>query len=345
MMFGGIGMKCLDAFNKNSSGISDVISIVLIAGFITSTIAGIMLWGIPYMENQRAHARIESAFYQFSSFDTAIKDCLRQGPGSKRTVGFSIDSGILQMQSDLTHFIVYYSHFSGFDFNVTDFTGSSFTFILEDNSGISGQTNFIFYGVSIGNTSLSDEKTKEISLHSNETITFDTIVFDEAVRINIKDENNENDVIGTILFFNVGSIIYETQSTNDMYRVILQNGGIIQTSDTYASMKIQPLFYHHNNVLTMRIIHLQSQQQSSNAIASYRFSFEFLQNYLVENKIDIQNTLKLYIQGDFSQHWKTFFIEHHDFTAFETQPDILYFSTHNFTLSYSIFNTLWEVKN
>jgi hypothetical protein len=344
MMFGGIGMKCLDAFNKNSSGISDVISIVLIAGFITSTIAGIMLWGIPYMENQRAHARIESAFYQFSSFDTAIKDCIRQGPGSKRTVGFSIDSGILQMQSDLTHFIVYYSHKLGFDFNVTDFTVSSFTFILEDNSGISDQTDFIFHGVSISNDSNSEQKSKQIFLHSNETITFESIVFDEAVRIDITKETDDI-VIGSILFFNVGSIIYETQSTNDMYRVILQNGGIIQTSDTYASMTIEPLFYYHNDVLTMRIIHLQSQQQSSNAIGSYRFSFEFLQNYLVENKIDIQNTLKLYIQGDFSQHWKTFFIEHHDFTAFETQPDILYFSTHNFTLSYSIFNTLWEVNN
>ena len=308
---------------RRKDALSDIVSIILIASVVTSAISVIMLWGIPYMDNEKANSRAESALYQFINIDTSIKDIITQGVGSKRYVNFITDAGYLHLRPQGTFWVIYYSVIEDFDFNVSSFEENSFDFDLKRNSGIDDHTEFLFNATSIDKEE-SDNTLESVTLGTTETIVFDDITFDSSITINIEDDV-EDILIGKIWVFDLGSILYETSSSDRTFNIIIQNGAVLFGTESSQYVTNEPNIYNTDEKFVMRIIEFEYDSQTiGGGRGNYRFAVNLQKSSVPENRRTIPEYLKMQISGNQADAWISFFRSHQGFDQFDDEQGILY---------------------
>jgi hypothetical protein len=78
-------------------GISDLVGFILVLLIVTGAISTILLWAVPYMDDQRARIRQESASLQLDPFNTQINDIFKSGVSATSSSVFKTDSGTISL--------------------------------------------------------------------------------------------------------------------------------------------------------------------------------------------------------------------------------------------------------
>jgi len=331
--------------NRVHYAVSDVIAIILVFIIVSTTVGFILLWGTPYIDEKKAQSRKESALTQFSMITDVIKDdVISQGFRSKKIVEFRTDSGYLNLDSQGERFILYYSLYPNFDFNVSglgfDGKDKEFTFKIEkDPQGLANSLTIKY---------LYDGSSEVIDPIPGELITVNGLL-SNAVQIDIN--NIGKMVVGRIWLFDTGSIQYETSSSYTTYSVIIENGAVLSNQQNYGFLYYEPTIYNNDDVLGIRIIQLKPNSIESaggSGGLQCRFTIKLNNSYLREDSARVPVCLKMQIFGNDAcvGAWKNYFtsLATHGFSQF---PDgTLYLKPEggmNFTLTHSVCDVSMRV--
>ncbi|RLF27169.1 MAG: hypothetical protein DRN05_06030, partial [Thermoplasmata archaeon] len=118
-------------FIHNEYGVSETISAIMVILIVTSTISGILLWGIPYIEDIKTNALQEKVFSQFSIIADSVQDMIQDESNTSRIYPVSIDDGTIDVDSTGDRLILI-CWMEGDDVNISG---------LDDND-----ENFVEYG-------------------------------------------------------------------------------------------------------------------------------------------------------------------------------------------------------
>jgi len=119
----------------NRDAITPVIGAFLVIAVVMSVTGGVLYWGVPYIEQNRASTQVESVYSQLNVFDTALQDLIHEGPGASRESKISVGSGSLDVEKDSDRFICMYSLDSHHNFTVSDLDDQDKSFTLYMTKG------------------------------------------------------------------------------------------------------------------------------------------------------------------------------------------------------------------
>ena len=332
---------------KQSSAVTEVISLILVFGLMTSAISAVMLWGTPYMDEKKAEARANSALNQLNGISDILKDdVISQGiNNSSVDVKFTFEYGNLYFNSDGDRFIIYYSLDSNFDFNVSGLEKSEddpdddeFNLIIEEDPGDLDELNISYlYDGS------SETKSPPSGLISATQGIFD------VVRMDIKDSSGI--VVGRIWLFDTGSITYKTSFSQGTFNVILENGAVVSGKDNNGYLSNKPTIYNRAGLFVMRIIQIKPKFVTSGGTGkiTYKINFKLNESFIREKKALIPKCLKMQISGNDASviAWKNYFKLNHGFDIYteNSAKGTIYTNCNKeFTLTHSICNCTMMVE-
>jgi len=356
--------------NRDNIAVSDIIGIVLVLLIIASTVSTILFWGVPYMQDQKSFVSQENALLQFDAIVDLIDDAFAEGvfyvdndgteevAYSSKTMTYKLSGGKLNMDNQGERFVLWYSLpvVENIDFNVTDLDpqGDEKSFKIEFTEGDSTGTKVdihYLYSDSLSETDISIPLTGIINT---------TYSIRDAVQIDVKDE--ENNFIARIWLFDAGSINYQSTGSANIYKAVVENGGVLATGDRttgyfFNEPKFSPqTLLDNSSILTMRLIQIKKDpsegSESIGGTSSIDVKFVIRPNcsLIKETKRQITGNFKMRIYGDSDavSAWRYFYKNHVGFQG-EDANEPLYWappkSANNvvFTLTHAICYISMEV--
>ena len=310
--------------------ISDIVGIVLVLLIIASTVSTILFWGVPYMQDQKAFVAQENALLQFDAMVQLIDDSFAEGVFyaddgetegivySSKTMTFKLSGGILNIDAQGERFVFWYSLEDNIDFNVTNINpqGDEQSFKIEFTEGDSTDTMVDIYY--LYNNSLSET---DMSIPITGIITTNYSIHD-AIQIDVKDD--ESTIIGRIWLFDAGSINFQSKGSSDIYKAVVENGGVLVTGDkTSGYFFNEPKFLpqtllDNSSILTMRLVQIKKDptegSDSIEGTSSRDVNFWIRPNCSIikETKRQIEGNIKMRIYGDNDavSAWRYFYKNH-----------------------------------
>jgi len=283
-------MRCWD-----ENAISEMISLVMILFIVTGAITSIMLWGVPYMEEQKIAVRWESSLLQLDVMGDIIEDVFSEGINSSKKMNFQTSEGEFRYDAQGGRFVIYYSTYTDFDKNKTGYEENRFKFNV---SFTDEPYNFKFWIENIC-TAHNDEEleftatrldgsmpssTVQHSIPTPLVIEFNNFEFRDAVRVDITCivEGTEYIDYGRIWLFDVGSLIYHAVLRSESNRVIIENGGVISAHSDSGYMYNEPSYWSQtllddSVLITMRTIQMKEDENRRLNISGFgTFQTEFM---------------------------------------------------------------------
>lgn len=253
----------------NNHAVTELFSFIIILMIATTSISVLTFWGVPYMEDKKAQARLDSALLQFDALVETIDAKLSESVGeiygvsgfwetiiSSTTMRFALESNcILKMDYNRERFVFYTSIFDyqgiedhRFSYEVKGFEPDDTNDLLDQKFNIAVEEvkddyllpiNCDFVLKDINGTYIDTfTVTNGLTIGQYE-ITFTPLnALSGAVKIEIINYNTGgqpgeiNDYLGVIWIFDIGSIIFETPSSSGYHRAIVENGGVISATST-----------------------------------------------------------------------------------------------------------------
>ena len=230
---------------NNNYAVSDIVAIIFVLMIATGTISAVLYWSIPTINDKKAYNRSDSVVMQLGMLSDVLEDgVIEQGFNSSKNIKLTADAGQILLDPDGSRLVIYYSLDENFDFHVNGFDDTNekeFSITIEKGSADSLTINY-----------LNDDDSEDLNIpppESSDPIT-------DQIRIDIKNIGGE--VIGRIWLFDLGSINYETQSSQSNYKVKAENGGTIFQMNNNAIVENKPNIYFKNNFLFMNIIQINT---------------------------------------------------------------------------------------
>lgn len=122
--------------NLNTYAVSEVVSTILVISIVMATVAAILAWGIPYMDEKEKQSQIQSVHSNYDNIDSSIDDLILQGYGTRKSaiVTSYNDMSSIGIAESSDKLIVYYSFHPDYDFNISGLEddGSNFTIDMVD---------------------------------------------------------------------------------------------------------------------------------------------------------------------------------------------------------------------
>ncbi len=312
--------------SKNSSAVSDVISLILVVIIMVSTISVVLVWGIPEINKNKAYNRAENALSQFNLIgDLIIEDVVGQGYNSSKNIRFSLDLGTISVSSSETRFVFYYSLREGFDFNVSGFFDEYYNKFYFYNDGTAQDVEIHYLGQStkVTKTAPADEGTITVNDPLN-----------NAIKIVVKDSSNE--IIGMIWYFEIGAIVYNDYSEGS-YRVSIENGAVISEN----SIQNLPNFIAEKNLIYIHLIKLidkdvtavswggidqtpvsinMNLEKINQKSSTIKFNIKNNETFIREDKANIVNTFKINVSGNKKSEnaWREYFTDILGYKTYDT---------------------------
>lgn len=323
--------------------VSEVVGFIFVLTIVTGAISFVLFWGIPYMNQESAKARLDSALTQFDFINGVIRDeVIRQGNGSSSIVSFTTDSGSINIYSQGERLIFYYSMYSDFEFNVTELGDEDETeFGLTIKEGnIFADELWVHY--------LYNDVTEEIDINSPET----SNALSDAVEMYILHTSGapSRGVVGRIWLFDTGSIIYRALSSSGTYKAIAENGGIVSNRPGSSFLYDEPNVIVDDERLAMRIIQFKPVTSiTGSGKATYRFTIKLNYSDILVESEDIKGSFRVQIYGDDAavKAWTNYFNSTLGFKKFidSTAKGTLYLpGDRSFTLTQSICKVYVDVS-
>jgi hypothetical protein len=96
-------------------------SALLSIAIICSIIAGVLFWGIPYIDRMKTEATVQTVLKHMNTAADSLEDLIQEPSGSARQYDVLIHDGVISAESTGDRFIIMYSFVTGYDFTVSGF--------------------------------------------------------------------------------------------------------------------------------------------------------------------------------------------------------------------------------
>ena len=149
---------------RNNNAMSPVISVVLVLLIVSSTVATILLWGVPYINVLQSSQNKDNMLNHFTSIAETIEKLTSSITGDHRVNNVDLQSGSIQFKKDdiNNRIILSYSLDPNYNFTASDF-GSTNCFLAGTKVLMADGSPRNIEDVMIGDFVLSfNERTKEI---------------------------------------------------------------------------------------------------------------------------------------------------------------------------------------
>jgi len=131
----------------NRDAITPVIGVFLVIMVVMSVTGGVLYWGVPYIEQNKAHTQIESVYSQLNVYDSALQDLIHEGPSASRESKVSIESGTITVDRDSDRIVCMYSLKPGYIFTVSDIDNMDNDFTLHMIQGTATSVKVFWLGL------------------------------------------------------------------------------------------------------------------------------------------------------------------------------------------------------
>lgn len=312
--------------DRSSSAVTEVLGLIIIVMIASSAIGAIVFWGYPYMESEKVITQVDSVRAQFKIINDVIQEVVRKGVSGSSLVDLVTDGGQVNIYPDGERFIFYYSLRPDFDFNVTDFYDDGFIYIVRETPDPRNKFNISYIGRGENVFEIPEKSGNYIAgftLYPIQGFSYDLC---DAVKIDIK--NSLGEVIGRIWLFDVGSITYETSSSNGMYKFVAENGGVVAVQNTQGYNYHPPIIYLKNGQLVMNVIQIKPVDITGgggNGANTYTFLIKSNSTIIRENGINIPEFFKMKIVGSKQvvDAWIEYFTSEYGFELASGTKDLL----------------------
>jgi len=324
-------MRC----SRRNKAVSPVIGTILVLAISLSTIASMLLWGIPYIESRKVNSMVTSVYNQFKTLDDALYLLVQQGLDASTVTSVAIEKGSININPIGERIIIFYSLDSDYNFNVSglDDGDDSFKIKLEQAPSPPPLPHNCWMKVRWLNDSyIRSTPTRRVG-NSYVEFNFPRDI-KNMVKINLYDGDNGNRNFGRIWLFDTGSITYDLPSSVGEYKVVAENLGIVVYSPAGPYLRDWPVIYNTTNSLSMRILNVRSSQGGSGA-GIYRFLIQVNDDECTEANTQVYY-FKIQIYGDCSTVWRDYFKSQHGFGEYGSGT--LYRNIQRFSLVYSLCN-------
>jgi hypothetical protein len=346
---------------------------------VSTGISITMLWGVPYLEEQKTIISLDSALLQLDVIGDAIEGVFRDGINSSKTMNFKAGSGNLYLDSEGERFVFYYSVHTDyyprfldwyFDFEIYDLNdGDEWFRINMTHDPNNGSVDLVFTATRLNDSTVSALAPITVSEGTPTPVGPFAFPLVDGVRIDIVRDNTDptpDENYGRIWLFDVGSINYKTNDPLHSKRAIVENGGVISAVGTNNGYPYnEPSYWSQilldeRNIFTMRLIKTVSDNYTTIGITEPEeidFSIKAVNSTTLESRQFMDRGFKMKIYGDEGvvSAWRIFYQNRMDFQEythggeeglrldFTAQSEAGNFPL--FSFNYAICNVDMEVKS
>lgn len=333
-------------FHKKNYAVSTVISVLLVIGLVVSSMAIIIFWAMPLLEEKAMKNEMQSIIYSFEMVDNNIENMLIEGSGAKRIVGLICpnDKGSLSMSSYTDKFIVMYSYDTTYGFYTTELndednyfniitTGTGFNradiYFLDPENELTPYANS--YGFVHPKSYI-----REVTVNpSTNPINAGNDLIGNLM-INLFDTSfSSNEPKGRIWVFDLGSITYQAYYGAGTQKTVYQNGAIFSTGFDDKGILNEPALITTSNAVALRIIQIKA-SSGFGGRGTPRLGLDLKNNIKREEPIapsgdeqDSVYNLKFQIFGENRQSWLDYFTKIDGFDHFIPDSNTVYYVTTN----------------
>jgi hypothetical protein len=329
----------------DNQGVSEVIGLVVIVMIATTSIGIVVFWGVPMMESRKVFVRVDSTLKQFEDLNDVIKKVSSRGVNTSEKFDFVTDAGQISVGDDNERFVLYYSINSDFEFSVSGFDKGEddAEFTIDISDGEPDNPVLAIYH-------LDDPDLDETGIVINPPVPVQvTNPIKGAVRIDIYDIINENDVYGRIWLFDTKSISYELSVAEGIYKVIAENGAVVHISPYSNRLYDTPNLHYKNNsdlpqdsVLVMHINTIKSKGYiSGSGMGRYNFIIKSNRSLVQENRITIPDTFNIMIYG--RQNVVDAWVDYYKSQGFSLDDNVLSIEDKGGSLIFSLIYSVSDV--
>jgi hypothetical protein len=371
-------MGCLHMQGCNSYAVSDIIGIVMVLLIITTGISITLLWGVPYLEEQKTTISLDSALLQLDVIGDAIEGVFRDGVNSSKTMNFKAGSGNLYINQEGERFVFYYSVYTEyytidpdryFNFEIYDLNDEdNYVFRIEIINDI-GAVDLFFNVTRLNDSEFDSVQVGGISNGNPTDVGPFIFPILGGVRIDIVRDNPDpgpDENYGRIWLFDIGSINYKTNDPLNSKRAIVENGGVISAVGTNNGYPYnEPSYWSQTllddrNIFTMRLIKTVSDNYTTVGITEpeeIELAIKATNSTALESRQFIDRYFKMKIYGDEAvvNAWCIFYQNRMEFKEYthggeeglklEFNPQTTVGNFPLFSFNYAICNVDMEVKS
>ena len=132
----------------NNKAVSPVISTLLVIGIVTATIATIVVWGVPFIDESKHDAQFENSKNDLLFLEESINQLIQTGSGARKIAyisNFDEDSTV-HVKNTSTKMIMWYSYNTSImNFSVYGLDDGDNEFVVHKNSGSGSLDNISVY--------------------------------------------------------------------------------------------------------------------------------------------------------------------------------------------------------
>ena len=294
-------IKNILLFSKKNA-ITPVVGVFLVIVVVMSVTGGVLYWGVPYIEQNRAHTQIESVYSQLNVYDSALQDLIHEGPGASRENKVSIESGAITVYEDSDRIVCMYSLKPGYNFTVSDIDNKDRDFTLHMIKGTATKVKVFWLGLSDPQLDIIADEDVSIRSVDNCYVSYlkfdiskipsDAIIDSAYIILYIADPGKNWD--NKVYVYNVEN------DWNDTSTVNVFSSLKIDSQPIYASSYLN-LMYRSDDLSNLIYRAVNSGEKfcsfkiaTERDIGKYVENMEAKSDYLILGDLDNNNYLKLY---------------------------------------------------
>ncbi len=285
---------------NDTSGVSPIISAILLFTIMLLTVGAIMAWAIPRIQGMEEDAQYDGAYSGLEVFDSRVDDVIYGGQGTTRTSYLSIGGGDILLARDDGYWLVYWSliqeniTFSGVDSDNGEFT---FTFDRLSNNNLA---------INITGTKAGGEYT------SNNGKVEPGFKFGDLQYIRISNSTKE---LAEAYYFKIRVLEYQLRTNHGYFEIKWLNGALVTNKGSSVGLvRDSPYIYSRGDSLFMNIINLSANHSGflSGQSGSYSIDVRHLNSTLLTNKPVY--SVRMSIHSEYPKAWNNFFLDNRGFT-------------------------------
>jgi len=323
--------------DRNKLGVTPVIDTILILVIVTTLISSVLLWAVPYIEEQKVASSIKSMLQQFTLLNDALSDMAREGEGATRCFTMVMERGVLHLEQDDDSLIIWYSLNQNYNFTVTDLEDGDKSFNLSLRSDGNPGTHLDIAQAHVWwlNNGTDDDIIPFFPVTEGSTEEEEAkYPLKDAIRIDLYSSSGAT--IGRIWMFSLGSLSFSIPSSGGLFTISEECGAVFQGVENGMTMIKEPIFYRDDTNLLIQCLQIRSAQQFSiYGKEILHFTISVNKSILREGNRDVYNFyLRLY--GNTNDSLGDYINDALDLPYLSEDSNLFYRSSITFTLLHTV---------
>lgn len=301
--------------SQDNHGVSTVIGSILIILIVIASIAIVLSWGMPYIENKKLDATKNTAFGHLNKMVEDTINIVREGYNNSAVINkVQVQNSYLSLNSSIDRFVICYSINDSYNFNVSNLDDDG-EFIITMNDFY--RTNNLaqielYYMEDDPFVTAPSVNPKTLTIGSGITQNGNDFNINPSIGTSfsikgtvIMNLSSSTAIFGKIIIFDLGNIEYKIESSQGYYRYIIENGCIISSENNINNLMREPLFFSTDNITSFRIIQTRAANQViGGGTRGYMVDVKTKLIYSdVKELLQVIYNMTIDIYGDYSDVW------------------------------------------